>query len=141
MRAQDREPSPKGAYVLLIQISNRLEGALRGQAFVLEPGLYAYCGSARGPGGLRARIERHRRQDKKVHWHIDQVTTRAPVIAVGTSASLSECALVTCLLKEPGCSIPVAGFGASDCKTCGAHFLKLESGEAFASLGLDLFEA
>lgn len=137
---QERKPSSKGAYVLFIQIANSLEVALRGRAFVLEPGFYAYCGSARGPGGLKARIERHRRTDKKVHWHIDQVTTRAPVIAVGTSASLSECALAASLLKETGCAIPVPGFGSSDCKTCQSHFLKLESSEAFESLALDSFQ-
>ena len=44
---------------------------------MLAPGCYVYAGSARGPGGIRARVRRHLRPDKTPHWHIDQVTAYA----------------------------------------------------------------
>lgn len=131
----------KGSYVLLIRLADRVEISLRGHPHTLEPGYYAYCGSAMGPGGLEARIARHRRRDKKVHWHVDQVTTRAPVIRVGVSLALSECDLVGQLLKQPGVCIPVPGFGSSDCKACKGHFVKLGGDKAFHNLGILPFGA
>ena len=131
----------KGSYVLLIRLASALEIALRGHRHTLEPGLYAYCGSAKGPGGLDARITRHRRQDKKVHWHVDQITTRVPVLRVGVSFDLSECDLVGQLLKQPGVCIPVPGFGSSDCKACKGHFVRLGDDGAFHNLGLVPFGA
>lgn len=135
------KPAQKGSYILLIRVEKLLEGMLRGKPYVLTPGFYAYCGSAMGPGGLKARIQRHSRMDKKVHWHVDQVTTRAPVIAAGISTSASECALVDQLMRQPGTGIPVPGLGSSDCKRCSSHFLKLKNRKSFEALSLELFEA
>jgi len=42
-------------------------------------GRYFYIGSAFGPGGIRARVGRHARTDKKTHWHIDYLTFVARV--------------------------------------------------------------
>lgn len=136
MKTRDPELSPKGAYVLLIQLDERLDGAVAGREFTLGPGLYAYCGSARGPGGLKARIKRHRLRDKKVHWHIDQVTTRAPVIKIGVSLNLSECELLALLVKQRGCSLPIPGFGSSDCRDCPSHFVKVANEGVFDRLPL-----
>ena len=140
MKAAGTEEA-KGSYALLICLSSPCGVVLRGESHMLEPGLYAYCGSAMGPGGLKARIARHRRRDKTVHWHVDQVTTRAPVLKVGVSFDLSECDLLGQLLRLPGVCIPVAGFGSSDCRICESHFLKLEDEISFQSLRLQPFEA
>lgn len=129
----------KGSYVLLIRLASPCDVVLRGKSSVLEPGLYAYCGSAKGPGGLKARIERHRRRDKKIHWHVDQVTTQVPVLKVGVSFDLSECNLVDLLVKQPGVGFPISGFGSTDCKDCESHLLKLPSEKAFNGLDLQLF--
>ena len=43
-----------------------------GRIFYIPRGTYLYVGSAKGPGGLRARIKRHlRRHGKRLFWHID----------------------------------------------------------------------
>jgi Uri superfamily endonuclease len=42
--------------------------AFRGKS--LSPGLYAYCGNAYSPGGIRARVSRHRRAGKPLRWHL-----------------------------------------------------------------------
>lgn len=130
------EAADKGSYVLLIRLDHGFEVTLGGEVLKLERGDYAYCGSARGPGGLAARIARHRRADKKVHWHVDQVTGRARVVEVGVSTSLSECDLVARLQAQPGTSVPIPGFGSSDCRVCKSHFVKLPDRKVFENLHL-----
>jgi hypothetical protein len=63
------------------------------RAGVLRPGSnrvacrrFLYCGSAKGPGGSKARLSRH---FKSVRWHIDQLTERGSVVsAFGFSPTL-----------------------------------------------------
>ncbi len=90
----------------------------------LGPGLAVYVGSARGPGGLRARVGRHLRGDGRPHWHIDTLTTQVPVTAVWYTQAVQrlECVWVAQLLTVCDATIPGAGFGASDC-SCPAHLL------------------
>ncbi|MGE5612498.1 MAG: DUF123 domain-containing protein, partial [Bacillota bacterium] len=59
-------PATPGAYVLVIRLDRAAAG--------LPAGRYLYCGSARGPGGLRARVGRHMRKGKVVRWHVDRLT-------------------------------------------------------------------
>jgi Uri superfamily endonuclease len=77
-------------------------------------GWYLYAGSARGPGGIRARCARHLEPDKRQHWHIDCLTQVAQVRQVWFSEQLTEMHLVAELLRCPTLEQPVAGFGASD---------------------------
>jgi hypothetical protein len=52
----DDAPSLPGAYVVAIELAQPLTVALPGKpATRLSAGPYLYCGSAGGPGGLRAR--------------------------------------------------------------------------------------
>lgn len=93
----------------------------------LEPGIYVYAGSAFGPGGIRARVGRHLRADKKPHWHIDHLSSRADCIDVKTYPGGRECDLVAVLCAD-GATVPVAGFGSSDCRDCAAHLVRLAAG-------------
>ncbi len=118
-------PKTPGAYLLLIALEQGLSCTIRKRTFTLTPGTYAYCGSAKGPGGIAARVARHLRRDKQPHWHIDQLTMAAHAISVLAFPGGSECALVARLTGGSGASIPVAGFGSSDCRHCPAHLLRL----------------
>ena len=74
------DPDP-GSYVLTLKLSAPV--ALRIPRFAgsrLEPGIYAYAGSARGPGGIAARVGRHLSAEKTVRWHIDHLTTVADAV-------------------------------------------------------------
>ncbi|MDC7789088.1 GIY-YIG nuclease family protein [Rhodoplanes sp. TEM] len=102
----------------------RLAGRLAG---TLAPGRYLYCGSARGPGGLRARIARHLRRRKTLRWHVDRLTTRGTVIAVWAVPDGDECALAGALAGLP---VPIPGFGASDCRRCPSHLFAWPDGAA-----------
>jgi histidyl-tRNA synthetase len=117
--------SEPGAYILAIAIDRPLTlAAGRFAGAQLSPGWYLYAGSAKGPGGIRARVARHMRADKRPHWHIDHVTPCAQrLLAVGFSAG-HECDLVEKLRAVPSFTVPIPGFGSSDCASCASHFLR-----------------
>ena len=64
--------------MLVIQLDRPVE------RWNLEPGLYAYVGSAWGPGGLVARVGRHMRgRFKKPKWHVDWlIINGTPLLAL-----------------------------------------------------------
>jgi Uri superfamily endonuclease len=86
-------------------------------------GNYLYLGSAYGPGGLPARLRRHLRADKRLHWHVDHLTIAGTVERVFALPNGCECDLVDHALKLPAIHAPIAGFGSSDCRRCTAHLL------------------
>ena len=117
----DGAPSLPGAYVLAVEIAEPLTVELPGKPTArLGPGRYLYCGSARGPGGIRARLARHMRRGKAVHWHIDRLTEAGTVLGAWVFSGGDECDLVTALSSLP---VPIAGFGSTDCVQCRAHLL------------------
>ncbi len=121
-----REP---GAYLLFVDLATPLVLDIpRVGVPTLAAGRYAYGGSAHGPGGLRARIGRHLRRDKTQHWHVDRLTAAGRVVRVRTVPGGRECDLVSDLLELPGASVPVPGFGSSDCRACPAHLVALPAG-------------
>jgi len=118
-------PAP-GAYVLVIDLAESVEIETKATGAVMLPaGRYAYCGSARGPGGIGARVRRHLRRGKAVHWHVDRLTAAGRVTAVNAVPGGSECVLLRRLLAMPGATIAAAGFGSSDCRCCPAHLVAL----------------
>ncbi|MHA1109047.1 MAG: GIY-YIG nuclease family protein [Alphaproteobacteria bacterium] len=123
----DSLPAGAGAYALVIRLGRKLRPAIRTLApATLGPGRYLYLGSANGPGGIRARVARHLRRDKKIHWHVDHLTTRGRVTHVIAAPGGSECALAARALSVDGVSVPMVGFGSSDCSLCPAHLLRLD---------------
>jgi len=114
-----------GSYLLVVDCAQPCEieiGALGVRAF--ESGLYAYAGSAFGPGGL-SRVDRHRRiatgEHDVRHWHIDYLLGAAGVSIARVQTFPEqdvECALAAALRTEGVDS--VESFGASDCD-CSSH--------------------
>ena len=143
-------PAGKGSYVLVIALAEdaRLQVGRLG-VFNFPAGLYLYTGSAMG--GLAARIRRHLRPDKKLHWHVDYLTgasaTRASATgapATGSAAgSVVEAwwalgqARLECLWAEAiatlGGQVVAPGFGSSDCR-CPTHLLWVAGGNALDDL-------
>jgi Uri superfamily endonuclease len=113
--------------VLLLQNCLDVEVGRLGTCSFL-PGVYVYTGSALGPGGAPARIERHLRSRKTPRWHIDYLDAVAPIIAVSVAygSERRECAWSQRLQAQKGCFAPVGGFGSSDCRAgCPAHLWRL----------------
>ncbi|MDJ0931196.1 GIY-YIG nuclease family protein [Breoghania sp.] len=122
-RTAARLPETPGSYVVLIRFGKRLALDMPGLGNpVFARGWYAYCGSAHGPGGVRARVSRHLRHEKRLRWHVDRLTVAASEVRAAAFQGLSECDLVGGLLAVEF-TVPVPGFGSSDCATCPAHLL------------------
>jgi Uri superfamily endonuclease len=118
-------PASPGAYGLLFRLTAPVTVPVtRLGSPVLERGLYLYCGSARGPGGTRARLSRHLRQDKRLRWHIDHLSSVAVEIAGLAVPHVLECDLGDRARTVLKAEDPVPGFGASDCRRCVSHLLK-----------------
>ncbi len=120
----------KGAYVLVIKLAHDVPVSLpKRSPTMIGAGTYYYVGSANGPGGMAARLKRHMKQDKKVHWHVDQLTTKAASVAALAVAGGNECQLGA-LLTESGRYRPaIKGFGSSDCSICDSHLLMRTTSE------------
>ena len=118
-------PNYKGAYILLIRLSKPVDiGLPRLDPTQLKPGWYAYAGSAWGSRGIRARIKRHFKTHKALHWHIDRLTVNATDIAALALAAGHECQLASKLLGSSRFNAVAAGFGCTDCRSCESHLLK-----------------
>ena len=122
-------PSRPGSYLLLIRLHAPLPLQGRFAGIALSAGWHVYAGSARGPGGLRARLRRHLAREKRLRWHVDQLTIAADAVLAllfpdtADGPALTECALTHMLLSNGLFDVPVPGFGSSDCRTCPAHLL------------------
>lgn len=110
----------------------------------LAPGWLLYAGSARGPGGLRARLGRHLRPEKTRRWHIDWLTT-APGACLWAypfeGRGPSECTLIEHVLQWPGAFAPISGFGSSDCTRCRSHLVALPDAQPKGSSASPLGDA
>jgi len=117
----------KGTYLLLIRLDADAQFQVgRLGEVCLQAGWYGYTGSARGPGGLKARLARHQRATKKRHWHIDYLLDMGTIYAIWQCGSLDrlECDWARALNENiPGTRFPVPGFGSSDCH-CPAHLIQ-----------------
>jgi Uri superfamily endonuclease len=118
-------PDRPGTYVLILRLPRHatIDVGRLGR-FQFPAGWYAYAGSAHGPGGLAARISRHLRSPKPLHWHVDYLRARAQPDQIWYAAGTwkRECAWAEALSGLPGASIPAPCFGASDCH-CPAHLI------------------
>ncbi|MGB9825988.1 MAG: GIY-YIG nuclease family protein, partial [Desulfofundulus sp.] len=111
--------SNPGTYILLIFLPEQktLRVGSLGEIHFM-PGWYAYVGSAMR--GLRGRVNRHLRKEKKPHWHIDYFLATGILKEVITIESREriECLISRCLAKR----LPPAAdrFGSGDC-SCRTH--------------------
>ncbi|ARN81646.1 GIY-YIG nuclease family protein [Methylocystis bryophila] len=140
-RSATAAPKEAGAYALLISLPAPLAVKAGSNRASLAAGFYLYCGSARGPGGLAARVARHMRREKRAHWHVDQITCAGEVLGAFVFPGGDECAINVALADLP---TPLDGFGSSDCRRCRSHLrywakgLRLPRGFEAESLGMVL---
>lgn len=88
-------------------------------------GYYIYTGRAKK--GLNARLARHGRQKKRMRWHIDYLLQHAKLLEVlihpaKVLADDTECRRNQDMAALARSSVPVNGFGSSDCG-CKAHLV------------------
>ena len=123
-------PEPHRTHIILAE--SRESGKIRPRVHIgakpsapLAPGCYLYCGSAKGPGGLRARLAHHMRHGKSIHWHIDRLTEAGTVLGAWAFPGGDECDLVAALSHLP---VAIEGFGSTDCRKCTSHLLRWPPG-------------
>lgn len=114
-----------GDYMVVLELTEDQTipiGALGPIAF--PKGYYVYVGSAKK--NLAARLARHQRKRKRLHWHIDYLRQHSKVVAaipVRTTADL-EHEIAGALSQIAQWQIP--GFGCTDC-TCSSHLFGFKS--------------
>ena len=116
------QPQP-GTYALIFTALQKCQSEIgRLGVFELKPGFYVYVGSAFGPGGLRARIAHHSKIAGRPHWHIDYLgpflTLREIWYTEDPVHREHQWARIISDIR--GVSVPLAGFGSSDCR-CRSH--------------------
>jgi Uri superfamily endonuclease len=124
-----------GTYALLLRAEEKrsLEVGALG-TMTVQPGWYVYVGSAFGPGGLRARVQRHARGDGALHWHVDYLRAVTTLEAVWSThdPERRECTWATLLRDASTSRVPMDGFGASDCG-CPAHLVAFDERPALSA--------
>jgi Uri superfamily endonuclease len=108
----------KGSYLIIAEMdaNKRVPIGKLGEV-EFNKGFYVYVGSALN--GLEQRIQRHLRENKKTHWHIDYLLKHATVTDVFYKENIikEECIIAK---KFEGTLPSILGFGCSDCK-CKSH--------------------
>jgi Uri superfamily endonuclease len=128
-----RVDQKRGAYVLYFNIKIPLTLQVGSLGLSVFPaGRYIYVGSARR--GIAARVLRHKRlalqKDGKLHWHIDYLLVHRHTELSGEEAWENgiECRISKRIAAMSGVTVPVPGFGSSDCRAgCRAHLYLLPS--------------
>ena len=109
--------------------------------FHFESGWYVYVGSAKGPGGIKSRTDRHltlhRENAKPLIWNIDDL--REAVVIEEIWFSYDEASLEhewsQAIMKHFRAEVPVKRFGSKDCKAkCPAHLFRLAKRPVAAAL-------
>ncbi len=125
----------KGSYLLLFHCPQSVV-VTAGKLGVLTllPGYYLYCGSAFGPGGVKARTGHHRRISQRPHWHIDYLRPYLQLLEIWYSFDPQprEHDWSKLLTVLRGASLPFPGFGSSDCG-CPSHLLRLGYKPSFSA--------
>lgn len=142
---QSKIPSVSGSYTLSLQLGTPATLTIgRLGVFTLSPGVYCYFGSAFGPGGLHARLQRHLNSTSRPHWHIDHLRRVSNVLSVhwlpqppndmDTLFPPMECRWSQAASKISAVRYPITGFGSSDCHSgCTAHMVLLAKNNLFPS--------
>jgi Uri superfamily endonuclease len=116
-----------GVYCLVLWLPRAHRISIAGESGCrVERGWYVYTGSAKR--NLPARLLRHLRRSKKLHWHIDYLRAVASIrqIWVWPWTAGAECRTNTMVSRMQDATCPVKGFGASDCQ-CAAHLFAFPS--------------
>ena len=122
------QPRP-GTYALVMNCSSNQPVAVgKLGRLCLRPGCYVYVGSAFGPGGLKARIAHHVKISERPHWHIDYLRPALDLSEIWFThdSRHREHQWVEVLAGLRGATVPISGFGASDCR-CNSHLLFFDS--------------
>ncbi|MFA6012073.1 MAG: GIY-YIG nuclease family protein [Desulfobacteraceae bacterium] len=113
----------KGTYILVLRLAKATALSIGKLGhFDFKKGYYLYVGSAFGPGGLASRLKHHLSVSPKPRWHLDYLRPATTItdIRISDENERAEHIWATHLSLMENFSIPIPGFGSSDCH-CLAH--------------------
>jgi len=121
----------KGIYTIVLRLKrdNRCKVAKLG-SFRFAKGVHIYTGSARGKDStsIQGRIRRHLGRRSRSFWHIDYLLNAngCDIQAIIYSETMRdlECEVNRRIQETTHATLPVRGFGSSDC-ACPGHLLCL----------------
>ncbi|MGB9806058.1 MAG: GIY-YIG nuclease family protein [Thermoproteota archaeon] len=120
----------KGSYSIILKLNSNKKlkvGALK--TIFLSRGFYVYNGSAYGVGGLLSRIKHHLEKRKRLHWHIDYLTSNSECkvlrIIVCKKRNLERDVSLEMLKEREFIGIPK--FGSTDDKVAKTHLFLIKA--------------
>lgn len=134
----------KGVYALVMRLErDRVITVGRLGTFEFPKGWYVYLGSAHGPGGVKRRTDRHRREDagKRKKWNVDYLRPYAPISEIWFShaPAYREHDWAWKVMRMSGATIPARKFGANDCyPRCETHLFHFPRRPLLAEFRADL---
>ena len=121
-------PKKPGVYLLVLEVKQDIEVYTRRKKFYVPRGVYVYVGSAKGSGGLYARVKRHLSNVKRLFWHIDYLLENNNVAVkrvfykvIEDNGKDYESLLARCLVEKLK---PIPNFGCSDKPGDYSHLFK-----------------
>jgi sugar fermentation stimulation protein len=134
----EKENHDSGSYMVVLQVpeeKNAYIGALGTITFV--PGYYVYVGSAKR--NLAARLARHRRVRKKMHWHLDYlrpITIVTATIPIRTADDLEH--RLSHRLEDIA-ERHIDHFGCTDC-SCPSHLFYFTADPVHCKAFIEMLE-
>jgi Uri superfamily endonuclease len=122
-RRPRHHPSCPGTYALILSSATDIVIPVgRLGDLQLKPGFYVYVGSALGPGGVSARLAYHMRPVRRPHWHLDYLKAHTNILEVWFTYGRRprEHVWARYFAGIRGATVPMVGFGSSDCD-CESH--------------------
>ncbi|MCI4439290.1 DUF123 domain-containing protein [archaeon] len=127
----------KGSYSIILKLNSNKKlkvGALK--TIFLSRGFYVYNGSAYSVGGLASRIKHHLKKRKKLHWHIDYLTScgkcKVLRIIVCKKRNLERDVSLEMLKEQEFIGIPK--FGSTDDKVAKTHLFLIRANSEIEAL-------
>lgn len=115
--------SLKGVYILVFEVNRDMCMNIGSLGYVCFPkGVYGYVGSAKGFGGIKARIKHHMNKYKRrFRWHIDYLTVRNDVtincVIYAETLDIDEGDVVKEVISDRCWKLSVLGFGSTDSRS------------------------
>ena len=114
-----RENHDRGDYMIVLQIRTEKDICIGARGDIRFPaGYYVYVGSAKK--NLAARMARHQRRRKQMHWHIDYLRQEGDIIAVIPIRTADDLEHEIAQAVDTVADWHIAGFGCTDCH-CPSH--------------------
>jgi len=115
--------SPRGIYVLLVDVGGPVELEVGRLGKLVFEGLYAYVGSDQRGG----RLARHARKGKPRKWHIDWLTGLGGLKGAWVLEDMPQ-TMESEIARHLARAFPaITGFGNSDCRGDPGHLFRIDN--------------